>query len=56
MSGVHCALTYFDDHVILWDKGSMNGTQVNGIPITAPYALRCDDIIHIGNTEFRIHW
>lgn len=56
MSSVHCALTYFDDRVILWDKGSMNGTQVNGVPITAPYALKCDDIIRIGNTELRVHW
>lgn len=56
MSGVHCALTYFDNRIIIWDKGSMNGTQVNGVPITAPYPLNCDDIIHIGNTEFRVHW
>lgn len=56
MSSVHCALTYFDDRVILWDKGSMNGTQVNGVPITAPYALKCDDVIRIGNTELRVHW
>ncbi len=56
MSAVHCAMAYFDHRLILWDKGSMNGTYVNGIPITAPYALNCDDIIHIGNTEFRIHW
>lgn len=56
MSGLHCSLTYFDNRFILCDKGSMNGTKVNGVPITGPYPLNRDDIIQIGNSEFRIHW
>lgn len=56
MSAVHCSLSFFDNRVIICDKGSRNGTKVNGVPITAPYPLSCDDIIQIGNSEFRIHW
>ena len=56
MSAVHCSLSYFDNRIIICDKGSRNGTKVNGVPITAPYPLSCDDIIQIGNSEFRIHW
>ena len=56
MSGVHCALTCFDGKLFIYDLGSTNGTQVNGVPITKPYILNCDDIIHIGSSEFRVHW
>ncbi len=56
MSGLHCAIAYVNRRLILRDLGSKNGTQVNGVPITAPYALNCDDVIHIGKTELRIHW
>ncbi|MDE6908662.1 MAG: VWA domain-containing protein [Lachnospiraceae bacterium] len=56
MSGVHCVLAYFDGKLILQDQGSKNGTWVNGVPVTQPYVLNCDDIIHMGKTDFRIHW
>lgn len=56
MSGVHCVLAYFDGKIILQDQGSKNGTWVNGVPVTQPYVLNCDDIIHMGKTDFRIHW
>lgn len=56
MSSLHCSLNYFDNRIIICDKGSMNGTKVNGVPITGPYPLKCDDVIQIGNSEFRIHW
>ncbi|MEY8428276.1 VWA domain-containing protein [Lachnospiraceae bacterium 46-15] len=56
MSGVHCVLAYFDGKIVLQDQGSKNGTWVNGVPVSQPYVLNCDDIIHIGKTDFRIHW
>lgn len=56
MSGVHCSLICYDGKIILQDKGSRNGTWINGIPVTQPYALKCDDVLHIGKTDFRIHW
>lgn len=55
MSGVHCVLAYFDGKIILQDRGSKNGTWVNGVPVSQPYVLNCDDIIHMGKTDFRIH-
>ncbi len=56
MSGVHCSLICYDGKIILQDKGSRNGTWINGIPVTQPYALKCDDVLHIGKTDFRVHW
>lgn len=56
MSGVHCSLICYDGKIILQDKGSRNGTWINGVPVTQPYALKCDDVLHIGKTDFRVHW
>lgn len=56
ISAIHCSITSIDGDLVLCDKGSKNGTFVNGIPITAPYVLKCDDVIHMGRTDFRVYW
>lgn len=56
MSGVHCSLICYDGKIILQDKSSRNGTWVNGIPVTQPYVLKQDDVLHIGKTDFRVYW
>ena len=56
MSALHCSISYKNGKIILCDRNSRNGTRVNGVPITAPYELRRDDIIRIGKTELRVHW
>jgi pSer/pThr/pTyr-binding forkhead associated (FHA) protein len=38
------------------DLGSTNGTQVNGVPIQAPYALADGDLIGLGRSELRVLW
>jgi pSer/pThr/pTyr-binding forkhead associated (FHA) protein len=35
------------------DLGSTNGTRINGIPVTAPQALRNGDQITLGATTIR---
>lgn len=56
MSKIHCAFSWYDGDVVLWDKGSRNGTRVNGVPIKEPYVMQKDDIITIGKTELRVRW
>lgn len=38
----------------LEDKGSRNGTMLNGDPITAPIIITNGDIISIGSTSYRL--
>jgi pSer/pThr/pTyr-binding forkhead associated (FHA) protein len=38
----------------LEDKGSRNGTLLNGDPITTPIIITNGDMISIGNTSFRL--
>ncbi len=56
LSGKHCKLVYDGTHVTLVDLGSLNGTLVNGVPISEPYQLTPDDKFYIGSMEWRINW
>ncbi len=56
LSGLHCILADCDGDLVLCDQNSTNGTQVNGIPISQPYVLKCDDVIRMGSSDYRIHW
>lgn len=56
LSGKHCKLVYDGTRVMLVDLGSLNGTLVNGVPISEPYQLSSDDKFYIGSMEWRINW
>lgn len=49
----HAELRQEADGYVLTDRGSSNGTWVNGAAITGPRRLRPDDEIQIGNQLFR---
>lgn len=48
----HASLTLVDDVFILNDRGSANGTYLNGALITQPIRLNDKDHIKIGDTHF----
>jgi len=54
VSTKHTRLFNFGDSVMIEDLGSTNGTYVNGEMITAPKKLSEDDIVIIGDTEFKV--
>ncbi len=56
MSGLHCTFYVQDKKIYVRDEGSTNGTFVNGVPITGPYALEKDDTLIIGSNEYRVTW
>ena len=56
LSGRHCSILYRDGSVYVEDKGSTNGTFVNGVPIVGEYKVEMDDILLIGSSEYRITW
>ncbi len=56
LSSAHCKLTYDGNNVCVEDLGSLNGTLVNGVPITESFVLNQDDKLFIGSTEWRISW
>src|SRR5690242_11750752 len=50
----HAEIWPYGDHWILTDKGSTNGTYLNGarIPAEKPTAIKSGDTIRCGNFEF----
>ena len=48
----HASLTVVDDVFIINDRGSANGTYLNGTLITQPIRLKDKDQIKIGDTHF----
>lgn len=48
----HASMTLVDDVFILNDRGSANGTYLNGVLITQPIRLKDKDQIKIGDTYF----
>lgn len=54
VSRYHARLYREDDQVILEDLGSMNGTLVNGRPITGRHVLQPADIISMGSSVFGV--
>jgi DNA-binding response OmpR family regulator len=48
VSRYHAELRYAAGHYVLYDLGSRNGTDVNGVAVQAPYPLRQGDRITIG--------
>jgi hypothetical protein len=52
VSRYHASLTPIDDSFILSDRGSANGTYLNGVLISQPTRLKDKDRISVGNTDF----
>jgi len=48
----HCSIIYREGRFVLTDE-SLNGTLVNGRPVTGAVGLRHGDLIHAGLNEFR---
>jgi hypothetical protein len=46
----HASLTWDGRQYIIQDLGSMNGTFVNGVRLTAPQVLQPGDVIGLGST------
>jgi pSer/pThr/pTyr-binding forkhead associated (FHA) protein len=47
----HASIVYESGDWVLTDRGSANGTLLNGIPIMSPQVLQEGDIISLGDTE-----
>lgn len=54
VSEVHCELSADGEHVFVTDKGSRNGTVVNGINARGKSALRDKDTFALGATHIRV--
>jgi len=52
VSRYHAVIEYEDGHFTLYDLGSQNGVQLNGVRIDKPVSLRNNDRITIGGYEF----
>jgi hypothetical protein len=52
VSNPHAKFTVEEDHLVLWDFGSRNGTFVNGERIRAATVLKENDVIKMGDTVF----
>lgn len=50
----HCVIRVFGEGVYLKDLGSRNGTYINGVRINDEKELRQNDIIRLGELEFRL--
>lgn len=54
ISTEHTRVIYRDRSLWVEDLGSKNGTYVNGQRITAPVAVRPNDILQVGDVKFKI--
>lgn len=54
LSRDHALIERFGDVFILSDKGSSNGTEINGQKLTEPVALSNGDVVSLGGLETKI--
>lgn len=54
ISTEHTRVIYRDRSLWVEDLGSKNGTYVNGQRISAPVAVRPNDILQVGDVKFKI--
>jgi hypothetical protein len=54
VSGQHARLTAQGGRILLADIGSTNGTQLNGVPLTAPTPVHDGDVVRVGQTDLHI--
>jgi len=54
VSATHARFTLQGPALVLEDLGSLNGTLVNGHPVTQPVTLRDGDDVQVGDTVMRV--
>ena len=54
VSRLHAMIQVLEDHIILKDLGSHNGTFLNGTKITAPVTVRPRDEIQLGGIRLKL--
>jgi pSer/pThr/pTyr-binding forkhead associated (FHA) protein len=54
LSRIHAAITIADREITVEDRGSVNGTMVNGTGIAGPTKLSAGDRVAFANVEFRV--
>jgi diguanylate cyclase (GGDEF)-like protein len=55
VSRSHAELLLEGDHFMLHDRGSVNGTHVNGARLETPKALRDGDLVRVGNVTLKFY-
>ncbi|WP_165044011.1 MULTISPECIES: FHA domain-containing protein [unclassified Adlercreutzia] len=56
VSGRHARFTLMGQNLFVEDLGSTNGTAVNGQLITAPTALKSNDVVNVGDVAIRVRY
>jgi hypothetical protein len=54
VSGRHARFTLMGQNLFVEDLGSTNGTAVNGEFITAPTALKHNDVVNVGDVAIKV--
>src|SRR5689334_11774207 len=54
VSSLHAEITEVGSSLVIRDLGSTNGTYVNGQRLSAPVALKEDDLVQFANMAFRV--
>ena len=55
LSRQHSRLFRSGDQVLIEDLGSRNGTLLNGVPVTAPVAIKPGDVIRLSGSVLTVH-
>ena len=50
----HCELALVQGAIVLRDLQSMNGTELNGVPVTSRCRVLPGDRISVGDTQLRV--
>lgn len=56
VSGRHARFSLMGQNLFVEDLGSTNGTAVNGQRISAPCALKNNDVVNVGDVAMRVRF
>ena len=56
VSGRHARFSLMGQNLFIEDLGSTNGTAVNGQRISAPVALKNNDVVNVGDVAMRVRF
>lgn len=56
VSGRHARFSLMGQNLFVEDLGSTNGTAVNGQRISAPVALKNNDVVNVGDVAMRVRF
>ncbi len=56
VSGRHARFSLMGQNLFVEDLGSTNGTAVNGQRISAPTALKNNDVVNVGDVAMRVRF